>query len=259
MDQFIKEREDKIVIIPKLNSRMATQNQRQKLHDLKTKSGGNTTQRKISNTRSNNRKTSGAARHESPEPVKAVRGSMTTEPVRLSASKYMMSELLRNKYFKCDDYFNCKLTSDIMYNETRHIVSVFKDYLIYDDFSEYMKRFYRKDEASDRLPRIFSFYAKYSKVYPNYVALPRESRFMFKNIERKQKLIDQRNRRMQEVNDKKAAEEVEKDSKKSKKEGERFPGDKTAGEGLSNSKSENKNNLFSSEFVNNLTDYEFLK
>ena len=102
----------------------------------------------------------------------------------------MMKEVLRSKYLECDDYFNCKLTSDIMYNETRHIVSVFKDYLIYDDFSEYMKRFYRHDEATERLPRIFSFYAKYSKVYPNYVALPRESRFMFKNIERKQKLID---------------------------------------------------------------------
>lgn len=31
-----------------------------------------------------------------------------------------------------------------MYNEPRHIVTVFKDYLIYDDFSEYLKRFYLK-------------------------------------------------------------------------------------------------------------------
>lgn len=30
-----------------------------------------------------------------------------------------------------------------MYNENRHIVSVFKDYLIFDDFSEYLKRYYR--------------------------------------------------------------------------------------------------------------------
>lgn len=29
-----------------------------------------------------------------------------------------------------------------MYNEPRHMVSVFKDYLIYDDFSEYLKRVY---------------------------------------------------------------------------------------------------------------------
>lgn len=88
------------------------------------------------------------------------------------------------------DYYNSKITSDIMYNEPRHVVSVFKDYLIYDDFSEYLKRGYRLHESKDRLPRIFQFYEKYSRVYPNYVALPQESRFMFKNIERKQKLID---------------------------------------------------------------------
>lgn len=40
------------------------------------------------------------------------------------------------------EYYNSKVSSDIMYNEQRHIVSVFKEYLIYDDFSEYLKRFY---------------------------------------------------------------------------------------------------------------------
>lgn len=112
-------------------------------------------------------------------------GSIAQAPVSISASKVIIHEILCQKYLECDDYMHCKLTSDIMYNETRHIVSVFKDYLIYDDFSEYMKRYYSRHESSERLPRIFSFYAKYSKVYPNYVALPRESRFMFKNIERK--------------------------------------------------------------------------
>lgn len=78
-----------------------------------------------------------------------------------------------------------------MYNEQRHIVSIFKEYLIFDDFSEYLKRFYTFKEAQDRLPRVFEFYEHYSKVFPNYVSVP-ESKYMFKNIERKQKLIDQR-------------------------------------------------------------------
>ena len=78
-----------------------------------------------------------------------------------------------------------------MYNEPRHIVSIFKDFLIYDDFSEYLKRYYTKTECVDRLPRIFALYQSYSKVFPNYVSLP-ESKYMFKNIERKQKLIDDR-------------------------------------------------------------------
>lgn len=59
-----------------------------------------------------------------------------------------------------------------MYNEPRHIVSVFKDYLIYDDFSEYLKREYKMIESKERLIKIFSFYDKYSKVFPNYVSIP---------------------------------------------------------------------------------------
>ena len=78
-----------------------------------------------------------------------------------------------------------------MYNENRHIVSVFKDYLIFDDFSEYLKRFYKLYEVVERLPRVYEFYEKYSKVFPNYVILP-ENKYMFKNIERKQKLIDEK-------------------------------------------------------------------
>ena len=103
----------------------------------------------------------------------------------------LVQKTLNTKYLTSQEYYNSKIAADIMYNEQRHIVSVFKEYLIFDDFSEYLKRFYTFKEAQDRLPRVFEFYEHYSKVFPNYVSIP-ESKFMFKNIERKQKLIDQR-------------------------------------------------------------------
>lgn len=34
-----------------------------------------------------------------------------------------------------------KTANDIVYNEKSHIVAVFKDYLIYDDTSEFLKRY----------------------------------------------------------------------------------------------------------------------
>ena len=82
------------------------------------------------------------------------------------------------------DYYNVKIVNDIIYNEPTHIVSTFKDYLIYDDVSEFLKRPYSTSEARTRLPKILEFYEKYSKVFPNYVVLS-ESKYMFKNIERK--------------------------------------------------------------------------
>lgn len=33
-----------------------------------------------------------------------------------------------------------KIANDIVYNEKSHITAVFKDFLIYDDYSEFMKR-----------------------------------------------------------------------------------------------------------------------
>lgn len=92
---------------------------------------------------------------------------------------------LEQKYLTSKEYYNTKIINDIIYNETTNIVSVFKDYLIYDDVSEFLKRFYKKNESVSRLPKVITFYDTYSKVFPNYVCLP-ESKFMFKNIERKQ-------------------------------------------------------------------------
>lgn len=91
---------------------------------------------------------------------------------------------LEQKYLTSKEYYNTKIINDIIYNETTNIVSVFKDYLIYDDVSEFLKRFYKKNESVSRLPKVITFYDTYSKVFPNYVCLP-ESKFMFKNIERK--------------------------------------------------------------------------
>lgn len=104
-------------------------------------------------------------------------------------SQDIVRESLEKKYMTGKEYYNVKVVNDVIYNEPCHIVSIFKDYLIYDDVSEFLKRSYTIPEARVRLPKIFEFYDKYSKVFPNYVAL-RASKYMFKNIERKQRLID---------------------------------------------------------------------
>ena len=82
------------------------------------------------------------------------------------------------------------MVNDLIYNEQTHLVSIFKDYLILDDINEFLKRFYqKKSESQVRLPKLCDFYNKYSQVFPNFVALP-ESKYMFRNIQKKQKLID---------------------------------------------------------------------
>lgn len=120
----------------------------------------------------------------------------------------LISQNLSKKYMTSKDFYNVKIINDIIYNENTHIVSVFKDYLILDDISEFLKRRYARFETKPRLTKIYEFYDKYSKVFPNYVVLP-ESKYMFKNIERKQRMIDEK-QKFKSNKERKAKEREEK-------------------------------------------------
>lgn len=124
----------------------------------------------------------------------------------------LIEKNLNSKYLTGMDYYNVKVVNDIIYNDTTNLVSVFKDYLIYDDISEFMKRYYNNQESKTRLLKIYAFYDKYSKVFPNYIVLE-ENRYMFKNIERKQIAIDERQQFFQELEEK---EKVDKANNKHK-------------------------------------------
>ncbi len=45
------------------------------------------------------------------------------------------------------------IIDDIIYNEDKNIVSVFKDYLIYDDIGDFLNRAYAIEEVKPRLNR----------------------------------------------------------------------------------------------------------
>ena len=55
----------------------------------------------------------------------------------------VIRENLQTKYLTTKKYYNTKIVNDIIYNEPSNIVSMFKDYLIFDDVSEFLKRWYR--------------------------------------------------------------------------------------------------------------------
>jgi len=118
------------------------------------------------------------------------------------STRIILQESLAGKYMTKQDAYNAKVINDIIYNENTHLVSVFKDYLIFDDISEFLKRFYSGSESKTRLPKVYSFYDKYSKVFPNYIAIP-ENKFMFKNIERKQRAIDDQQKAEEKKEEKK--------------------------------------------------------
>ena len=100
---------------------------------------------------------------------------------------YLISRL-NKKYSMKDNIFYIYLIDKIIYNEKCHSVAEFKDFLIYDDDFEFLKKYYILNHSLTILKLYFQYYEKYTKIFPNYSALP-ESKYIYINIHKKQKII----------------------------------------------------------------------
>ena len=96
----------------------------------------------------------------------------------------------KNKYKGTKDYYNIKTINDIINNSNSHLVSGFKDYLIMGDISEFLQKNYTIKEIKEYLKLLIDFYKISSLIFPCYVLLP-EKKYIFKNIRKKQKIINQ--------------------------------------------------------------------
>ena len=74
--------------------------------------------------------------------------------------------------------YNELIMYTLLFNKNTHLVSVFKDYMIYDYVDEFFKRFYTKFETSERLPKFAMFY----KNYLTFFCQPCFSNFHYNNL-----------------------------------------------------------------------------
>lgn len=121
--------------------------------------------------------------------MKKYRGLPTTPVKPFCTLKRQVNSLFMKKHKTDPDTYNNKAVNDIIFNEKSRLVALFKDFLILDDASEFLRRFYNSKESHTRLTKIVNFYEAYSKIFPNYIIIP-ESKYLYKNIRRKQKMID---------------------------------------------------------------------
>ena len=105
-----------------------------------------------------------------------------------SMEKKIMKSL-NIKYSTKEYQYSYISTNNLIFQQSSRIVAIFKDYLILDDPTEFLRRFYSKEESFPRLNKILTFFETYSKIFPNYMVLP-ESIYLYKNIRKKQKMID---------------------------------------------------------------------
>ena len=102
--------------------------------------------------------------------------------------KYVHKHFI-NFYKNSKNDYNIRMIDDILNNESAHLVAEFKDYLIMGDITEFLQKSYNINECKKYLPKIYEYYNSCSVIFPNYVKL-HESKYIYKNIRKKQKVID---------------------------------------------------------------------
>ena len=84
--------------------------------------------------------------------------------------KYIMRKILRTHDTTIKKY-NILNINAIIFDQKNHKVATFKNYLIWDETSEFFKRYYKLYESVDRIPKISEYYEEYTLFAPVYFGL----------------------------------------------------------------------------------------
>ena len=113
------------------------------------------------------------------------------------------------KYYNNYSKFNIMKIDEIINNEKSHLVAEFKDFLVMGDMGEFILKYYNKKEIDAIYKQILDYYNENLFIFPNYVALY-ESKYIYNNIQKKQKIIDIQEELKDNKNQKNKNEKIEK-------------------------------------------------
>ena len=89
--------------------------------------------------------------------------------IKYTKQNQFMFEMIHNnlmKYNKQKSEINRQIIHNIIFDEKKRIVSIFKDYLLWDEMAEFLKRFYKLKESTSRIPNISEYYVNYTLFAP---------------------------------------------------------------------------------------------
>ena len=85
---------------------------------------------------------------------------------------------------------NKKIINDIVFDEKKRIVSIFKDYLLWYETSDFFKSYYKKNKSIKMINRFITYYNSYTLFFPEYGPLEDILQTLKKNIKRKKKYME---------------------------------------------------------------------
>ena len=106
----------------------------------------------------------------------------------ISDFEKIINKKFHEKYYLEPNYYNIIKIENIIYNDKSHLVSQFREQLIFNDIFDFFSKYYSTKEIRPLLIKCFSYYEKNSFLFPNFLGLP-EGKYIYNNIIQKQQLF----------------------------------------------------------------------
>ena len=109
-------------------------------------------------------------------------------------------ETIKNVYSKINkelrkyNYSNKKYyiqkSNEIIFDNNKRLVCIFKDYLLWNETSDFLKEYYKSSESKKLLPNMCEYYEGFTLIHPEYAPLEDVLKILKKNIKKKKLIIE---------------------------------------------------------------------
>ena len=100
-----------------------------------------------------------------------------------------LNKVLLSYNMPCEE-MNKKIINDIIFDERKRIVSIFKDYLLWYETSDFFKLYYKTNKSIKMIKKFITYYDSYTLFFPEYGPLEDILQTLKKNIKRKKKYME---------------------------------------------------------------------
>ena len=125
----------------------------------------------------------------------------TSNPTKIkNIPLYTYKDTLKNAYKKLgknlrkynffQNKYNVQKINEIIFDKRKRLVSVFKDYLLWNETSDFLKEYHLISDSISLIPNMCEYYENYTLLFPEYGPLEDIIKFMRKNMKKKKVLLE---------------------------------------------------------------------
>ena len=85
--------------------------------------------------------------------------------LKLIYAPVFLLKLLYSKYGDIEEDYTLLIINQLIYDTSSHLNIIFNENQLMENFEEFLKRWYNKEELSNRIPKLCDYYKNYNKFF----------------------------------------------------------------------------------------------